>query len=61
MKWLCMFVAVAASVQVVNAEDATPSRIDSITKIGERHDACNARDAIVDAALDARPFNAGFF
>ena len=32
MRWLCIFVAVIASVQVVKAEDATPSRIASITK-----------------------------
>jgi hypothetical protein len=32
MKWLCVFVAVVASVQAAKAEDAAPSRIDSITK-----------------------------
>lgn len=32
MKWLCMFVAAVASVQIARAEDAAPSRIDSITK-----------------------------
>jgi len=53
MKWLCMFVAVVASVQVVKAEDAAPSRIDSITK--SARDMMPAMPAMPTLSLPAMP------
>jgi hypothetical protein len=53
MKWLCIFVAVVASVQVVKAEDAAPSRIDSITK--SARDMMPAMPAMPTLSLPAMP------
>jgi hypothetical protein len=53
MKWLCMFVAAVASVQVANAEDAAPSRIDSITK--SARDMMPAMPAMPSLSLPSMP------
>jgi hypothetical protein len=53
MKWLCIFLAAVASIQVARAEDSAPSRIDSITK--SARDTMPAMPAMPSLTLPSMP------
>ena len=53
MKWLLIFAAVMANVQIARAEDPAPSRIDSITK--SARDMVPAMPAMPSLSLPSMP------